>query len=273
MIKIIKQNKTPLYLYILKTKTFIKMINTIKGEYELLSVGEIVKKMPKAANVFSKLKIDFCCGGNIKFAEACEKKGVDSDEIWEEINDAQQKSSSSADLDFDSFEVDFLADYINNVHHKYLYDKLPEINQIVTKVYNKHHEKYEYLSELFGLYTELEADLLGHLPKEEQILFPYAKTLLVNKRANTTPKPPFFGTINNPLAVMNDEHNRAGEIIHRLREITNDYTPPADACNSHLVMLDMLKDLDANLIQHIHLENNILFPKIVLLEESTFGKN
>lgn len=249
------------------------MINIIEGEYEVLSVGEIVKKMPKAASVFSKLKIDFCCGGNIRFVDACEKKGVNADEIWEQINETPQKASASADLDFDSFDVGFLADYIENVHHKYLYDKLPEINRIVSKVYNKHQEKYVYLNELFGLYTELEADLLVHLPKEEQILFPYAKNLLMNKKANTTPERPFFGTINNPLAVMNDEHNRAGEIIHRLREITNDYTPPVDACNSHLVMLDMLKDLDANLIQHIHLENNILFPKIVLLEESTFGKN
>lgn len=249
------------------------MINTVESEYELLSVGEIVKKMPRAASVFSELKIDFCCGGNIKFADACLKKGVNPDEVWEQINSIQQKGNISTDLDFDSFEIDFLADYINNVHHKYLYDKLPMLTQLVNKVYHKHQERYAYLTELFGLYTELEADLLGHLPKEEQILFPYAKNLLANRKINTIPERPFFGTINNPLAIMNDEHNRAGEIIHRLREITNDYTPPADACNSHLVLIEMLKDLDANLIQHIHLENNILFPKIVLLEENIFGKN
>lgn len=90
-----------------------------------------------------------------------------------------------------------------------MYDKLPIINQIVTKVSNKHHEKYAYLTESFGLYTELEADLLGHLPKEEQILFPFAKSLLNNKQSNKTPERPFFGIINNPLAVMNNEHNYA----------------------------------------------------------------
>ncbi len=248
-------------------------MNTIEGDFALLNVGEVVKFMPKAAGVFSKLKIDFCCGGNIKFVEACEKKGLDPDEIWEQINDAKLKGSGAVELDFDSFEVDFLADYIYNVHHKYLYEKLPEINEMVAKVYHKHNEKYAYLKELHELYTELEADLVGHLPKEEQVLFPYAKTLLWNRSANTTPSRPFFGTITNPLSVMNAEHDRVGEIIHRLRAITNDYTPPDDACNSHLVMLDMLKELDANLIQHIHLENNILFPKIVGLEQLMFSEN
>lgn len=248
-------------------------MNTIEGDFALLNVGEVVKFMPKAAGVFSKLKIDFCCGGNIKFVEACEKKGLDPDEIWEQINDAKLKGSGAVELDFDSFEVDFLADYIYNVHHKYLYEKLPEINEMVAKVYHKHNEKYAHLKELHELYTELEADLVGHLPKEEQVLFPYAKTLLWNRSANTTPSRPFFDTITNPLSVMNAEHDRVGEIIHRLRVITNDYTPPDDACNSHLVMLDMLKELDANLIQHIHLENNILFPKIVGLEQFIFSEN
>lgn len=273
MIEIIYKNKRPFYLYMFLYKPKIIMISILNNELESLSVGEIVKNMPKAAGIFSKLKIDFCCGGNINFNEACQRKGVNPEEVLDQINELQQKSSSTTDLNFDSFDVDFLADYITNVHHKYLYENLPEINRLVNKVFNKHKEKYEYLNELFKLYVELEADLLGHLPKEENILFPYAKSLILNKKTNTTPERPFFGTINNTLAVMNDEHNRAGEIIHRLREITNDYTPPADACNSHLLMLDMLKDLDANLIQHIHLENNILFPKIVLLEESTFGKN
>lgn len=249
------------------------MMDIIEKDFALLNVGEIVKFMPKAASIFSKLKIDFCCGGNIKFVEACAKKSLKPDEIWQQIIEVQQKGSSTLELDFDRFEVDFLADYIYNVHHKYLYEKLPEINQIVAKVYNKHHEKYTYLNELHELYAELETDLLGHLPKEEQILFPYAKTLLLNKITNTIPSRPFFGTITNPLSVMNAEHDRAGEIIHRLRAITNDYTPPEDACNSHLVMLDMLKELDANLIQHIHLENNILFPKIVGLEQLIFSEN
>ncbi|WP_435357741.1 iron-sulfur cluster repair di-iron protein [Emticicia sp. SJ17W-69] len=249
------------------------MISILNNELESLSVGEIVKNMPKAASIFSKLKIDFCCGGHINFVEACQRKGINPEEALNQINELQLKSGSTIDLDFDSFDVDFLVDYIYNVHHKYLYENLPEINRIVSKVVNKHKEKYGYLNELFELYTELEADLLEHLPKEENILFPYTKNLILNKKANTIPSRPFFGTINNPLMVMNDEHNRAGEILHRLRAITKDYTPPADACNSQLMMLDMLKDLDANLIQHIHLENNILFPKIVLLEESTFGKN
>ena len=132
----------------------------------------------------------------------------------------------------------------------------------------KHGEKYLYLNELSALYAELEDDLLAHLPKEENILFPYGKSLLAKLKANQPIDAPFFGTVQNPIRLMHQEHERAGEILHRIREITNNYTSVADACNSHRVMLLKLSELDADLIQHIHIENNILFPKIEALEVS-----
>lgn len=159
-----------------------------------------------------------------------------------------------------------MIDYITNVHHAYLYKNLPEIKAFVDKVWHKHGEKYLYLDELSALYTELENDLLAHLPNEETILFPYTKTLLTAVKTNQSIDIPFFGTVLNPIRLMYQEHERAGEIVHRIREITNNYTPAADACNSHRVMLLKLSELDADLIQHIHIENNILFPKIEALE-------
>lgn len=238
----------------------------MENKFEDLTVGEIVANNPKAAEVFIKLNVDFCCGGRKNFVEVCEKQGKEPQEVWDEIEKMTQKSTPT--LDFKNFEVDFLVDYINNVHHTYLYKNLPEIKYFVEKVSTKHGEKYLYLNELSALYYELEDDLLSHLPKEENIIFPYGKALLNAMRAHQQPDAPFFGTVANPIGVMHHEHERAGEILFRIREITNNYTPPVDACNSHLVMLSKLAELDADLIQHIHLENNILFPKIEALEAS-----
>lgn len=242
-------------------------------EFEGLKVGEIVRKNPKAAGLFSAMGIDFCCGGNIFFTEACKKKGLDSQKIWEEIVKVTAEKNVVSGLDFDSFELDFLADYIVNVHHQYLYKNLPEIRFFVDKVYNKHADKFAYLTEFYELYNALESDLLGHLPKEENVLFPFIKQMVQDIQMNRKPNAPFFGTVNNPIHIMHDEHDEAGSILHRIREITNDYTAPEDACNSHLVMIDKLKDLDRDLIQHIHIENNILFPKVINLEEKYLAQN
>jgi regulator of cell morphogenesis and NO signaling len=236
------------------------------NRFEDLTVGEIVANNPKAAEVFIRLNVDFCCGGRKNFVEVCEKQGKEPQEVWQEIEELSTKKSAS--LDFVSFDVDFLIDYVNNVHHTYLYKNLPEIKYFVEKVSTKHGEKYVYLNELSALYHELEYDLLSHLPKEENIIFPYGKALMTASKANQLPDAPFFGTVTNPIGVMHHEHERAGEILFRMREITNNYTPPTDACNSHLVMLSKLAELDADLIQHIHIENNILFPKIEKLEQS-----
>jgi regulator of cell morphogenesis and NO signaling len=234
------------------------------------TVGEIVKKTPEAASFFRKLDIDFCCGGNLTLKSVCEKKGLKYEDVLKGLTQLGNKGIDTKQLNYEEMSLSFLVDYIYNVHHKYLYENLPEIHFFVDKVYNKHKEKYEWLSELHTLYIELEKDLIGHMPKEENILFPYIKEL-ESKKALT--EKPFFGTVKNPLVVMNEEHDRAGEIVHRLRIITNNYTPVADACNSHMVMLANLKELDDDLIQHIHLENNILFPKIVDLEQKFISNN
>lgn len=240
--------------------------------FEGLKVGEIVRKNPKAAEVFANLGIDFCCGGNVGFQQVCDKKGLDSSVIWKEI-ESKSLSGNQASLDFDGFELDFLADYIVNVHHQFLYKNLPEVRYFVDKVYHKHQERFAYLTELFELYNEMEADLVAHLPKEENVLFPYIKQLVEGLRTHNLPATLGFGTVNNPIHVMLSEHDEVGSILHRMREITSNYTAPEDACNSHLVMIDKLKDLDQDLIQHIHLENNILFPKVIALEERFLQNN
>ncbi|KPM46781.1 iron-sulfur cluster repair di-iron protein [Jiulongibacter sediminis] len=225
-------------------------------------VGDWVKERPLSSQIFQKLNIDYCCGGKRTIKEACETSGIDSHMLVNQLAGLERKSATVPGLDFNAMSLSFLSDYIYEVHHKYLYEKLPEIDGLVNKVTAKHGEKYSWLAELSQLFAALKNDLEGHLPKEEEILFPYIKEMEQNSLSHRPP----FQTIQNPLAVMNAEHDEAGEILHRLRVITSDYTPPEDACNSHLAMLAMLKDLDDNLIQHIHLENNILFPKAEKME-------
>ncbi len=231
-------------------------------------VGEIVASKPKAASVFRKLNIDYCCGGKVSLADACLRNGINPQDLLEEINSIDN-NPSIPNLKFDNFEIDFLMDYIVNVHHKYPYENLPEVEFYVNKVYGKHKDNYVYLHELAQLFLALEAELMEHLPKEENILFPYSKKLLNARKVGVTSELPPFGSFSNPIKMMLNEHENAGEVLLRIREITHDYTPPEGACNSHIVMLDKLKELDADLIQHIHLENNILFPKIELLEAET----
>ncbi len=234
--------------------------------FDTKTVGEIVAHNPKAASVFRKLNIDFCCGGNKSFTEECKKKKQNPAEIWEEIELLSNTGDKS--LDFNNLKLDFLIDYIYNVHHQFLYKNLPEIRYFVEKVYTKHKDKYAYLTELATVYKILEEDLLSHLPKEENVIFPYGKSLVTASEEHAHVSPPFFRTVKNPISMMNSEHEEAGELLFRLREITNNYTPPEDACNSHIVMLSKLEELDSDLTQHVHLENNILFPKLTALEKT-----
>ncbi len=235
------------------------------------TVGEIVRKSPATARLFRKLNIDFCCGGNVTLKSVCDRKGLDYARVIEGIADLNIKKGATHELNFDEMTLSFLAEYIYQIHHKYLYRNLPEVGFFVNKLYEKHKEKYPWLYELHKLYTELEKDLLGHMSNEEDILFPYIKDLEEKKKTNEVFKKSIFGSFENPLVIMKSEHDHVGEIIHRLGEITNDYSAPGDACNSHLVMLQKLKELVEDLIQHIHLENNILFPKIVDLEQKYFS--
>ncbi len=230
-------------------------------------VGQLVRKQPLTASVFRKANIDFCCGGDISIAEACARNKVDADLLSAELMKAIQSDKTPPSLDFDGMSLSFLIDYIYNVHHKYLYNTLPEIEFYVNKVTAKHGEKYLWLAQLHSLYHTLSEELKNHLPKEENILFPKVKEIeeKINMGIEITPE--VLKMFEGPIKAMYQEHDGAGEIIHELSRITNNYTPPEDACNSHLYMLEKLKELHFDLTQHIHLENNILFPKIVALQE------
>jgi len=229
------------------------------------TVAEIVTENIKTADIFKKNGIDFCCGGNVKVQEICQKKGVDFNTIRDEIYNLGNQPMSAHD--YNSWELDFLADYIINTHHKYVNEANELIIQYSDKVAKVHGHHYTEVVEINQLFHGIASELKMHMHKEEMILFPYIKELAIANKNGTKVTPPPFGTIQNPIKMMEAEHVDAGEIITKLAELSNNFTPPPEACNTFRALYAKLEEYQNDLFQHIHLENNILFPKAILLEQ------
>lgn len=228
------------------------------------TVAEIVTENIKTANIFKKNGIDFCCGGNVKVQEICKKKEVDFNQIKEEIEGLDLITSLSHD--FDSWELDFLADYIVNTHHKYVAGANQIIIEYSDKVASVHGHHYVEVVEINKLFHKLVIELKAHMSKEEMILFPYIKDMVLADKSNEMLIRPHFQTVKNPINMMEHEHDAAGDIIKEIAKLSNDFTPPEEACNTFRALYASLEEFQNDLFQHIHLENNILFPKAIALE-------
>lgn len=226
------------------------------------TIGNIVATDIRTAHVFKQHNIDFCCGGGISLEKACATKGVNADELIEELEKSLQ-AQSDKQPDFKSWKPGFLCDYIENEHHNYVRQNLPLLLQYANKVANVHGPSYAYLVEMRDRVIDLSHELTPHLMKEEQVLFPYVKQLEID--ASVTP---VFGTVKNPIQAMMNEHDHAGDILKNLADLSDHFTPPSYACNTWMAYYDKLKEFENDLHLHIHLENNILFPKALELEES-----
>lgn len=229
------------------------------------TVAEIVTENIKTADVFKKNGIDFCCGGHVSVQEICAKKGVDYAKIKEEILNVGKTPSTGHD--FNSWDIDFLADYIVNTHHKYVAEANQLIVEYADKVAKVHGHHYTETVEINHLFHELANELNAHMQKEEHVLFPFIRAIGKAKKEGTPLSPPPFGTIQNPINMMEMEHTSAGDILRKIAELSNNYTPPADACNTYRALYHSLEEYQNDLFQHIHLENNILFPKAVKFEQ------
>lgn len=229
------------------------------------TVAEIVTENIKTADVFKKNGIDFCCGGHISVQEICAKKGVDYSKIKEEILNVGKTPSTGHD--FNSWDIDFLADYIVNTHHKYVTEANQLIIEYSDKVAKVHGHHYTETVEINHLFHELANELNAHMQKEEHVLFPFIRAIGKAKKEGTPLSSPPFGTIQNPINMMETEHTGAGDILRKIAELSNNYTPPADACNTYRALYHSLEEYQNDLFQHIHLENNILFPKAVKFEQ------
>ncbi|AOC93380.1 Iron-sulfur cluster repair protein ScdA [Flavobacterium anhuiense] len=230
------------------------------------TIGSFVAEDFRTAAVFSKYRIDFCCKGNRTIAEVCEKQNIDANDLLQNVLQVVQ-SENSGSIDFNSWPLDLLADYIEKTHHRYVEEKMNVLLPFLDKLCKVHGANHPELFKINELFIGCAGELSQHMKKEELVLFPFVKRMVKTKESDGVLSQPSFGTVSNPIAMMMHEHDNEGERFREIAELTNNYTPPADACTTYRVTFAMLKEFEADLHKHIHLENNILFPKAVTLEK------
>jgi len=234
---------------------------------EQTTIGEYVAEDFRTAAVFSKYGIDFCCKGHRTLEEVCSAKGLDITILQGEISSVLNTKGDGG-IDFKSWPTDLLIDYIEKTHHRYVEEKTPTLLQFLDKLCKVHGNAHPELFEIYDLFKGCAGELAQHMKKEEFILFPFIKRLVSAAMHNETIEMPPFGTVDNPIAMMKHEHDAEGERFRKIVELTDNYTPPADACNTYKVTFAMLQEFEQDLHKHIHLENNILFPKAQELEKT-----
>lgn len=230
------------------------------------TLGELVTKDFKKALIFKKYGLDFCCGGKKTVKEACAEKNLDVTIIEQELQQLDKNPKQNS-LPYDQWSLDFLIDHIVNTHHLYVNNTIADMYYYAKKVMSVHGNVHPELLQIEQLVKSVKEELLEHMVKEEQTLFPYIKTLRVAEISGQTVSNPQFGTVKNPIKMMETEHETVGESLAQIRKLTNNYTLPADACSSYNLLYKMLEDFEGDLQVHIHLENNILFPKAIALEK------
>jgi regulator of cell morphogenesis and NO signaling len=229
-------------------------------------VSEVVASNIKTAHVFKKYGIDFCCGGGVSLSRACEKNQVDLNQLLSDLASVDEKILPSQN--YNAWQLDFLINYIVNTHHQYVTEALAMIDSYAEKVAKVHGEGHPPVIKIYELFKLVASELSGHMKKEELILFPYINKMVQSQKLGLSVAASHFGSVINPITMMEQEHETAGNLMKEIAQLTNSYTPPEWACNTFKALYAKLEEFEQDLHMHVHLENNILFPKAVLLEES-----
>lgn len=231
------------------------------------TVRELAVEIPAATRIFEKLGIDYCCGGNQSLQQACERAQLSLDEVIDSLEMAEETSrATKAVHDWTTEPLSDLVAHINNTHHKYTREEIARLRPLFQKVCSVHGKKH---SELFAMQESFEGlaqELTMHMMKEEKVLFPFIVRMEEASIENSPVVPAPFGTVQNPITMMVHEHDSAGIALRAMKEASDNYTTPSDACISYQTLFKALREFEADLHQHIHLENNILFPRAVALE-------
>jgi regulator of cell morphogenesis and NO signaling len=229
------------------------------------TIGELVKEDFRTAAVFSSFKIDFCCKGDRTLDEVCNQKGIAKQLVLEKLSEV--KLSDAQAIDFNSWPLDLIVEYIEKKHHRYVEEKTPVLLQYLKKLCAVHGNLHPELIEIERIFSESASHLAAHMKKEELVLFPFIRKMTKVITNNAEFEMPHFGTIENPIRMMMNEHNAEGDNFRVIAELSNNYIPPADACNTFKVTYKMLEEFEKDLHTHIHVENNILFPAAIELEQ------
>ena len=231
------------------------------------TVREIAVEHPNATRVFEKLGIDYCCGGGKSLADACSAARLSSEEVIRTL-ETELTPQAGATSGWSQGQLAELAQHIVAKHHNYCRNELPRLDQLMAKVASVHGQRHPELLSIQKDLRELGQELMTHMMKEEHILFPYIAEMEATVNSGRRLRPPMFGTVRNPVQMMIMEHDSAGDALQRMRQASGDFTAPADACISFQTLYRALLEFEADLHQHIHLENNILFPRAIEMENS-----
>lgn len=228
-----------------------------------MTLAQIVNQMHRAAGLFEKYQLDFCCKGKRPLEEACREKNIPVDDVVDQLRELNGNGATLQESMFQEMSAEQLIQYIELKHHFYVKQSMPTIYGHVQRVAYKHGDRFPYMVEVADLFAEVCEELNAHLQKEEMILFPRIKDL---EKVIHSPAANFnadLGYITAPINMMEMEHEHAGDLLARINELTNGFSIPLGACNTFRVSLAELKEFEEDLHQHVHLENNILFPKAI----------
>jgi regulator of cell morphogenesis and NO signaling len=232
--------------------------------FESLSLAQIVTEKSEAAMIFERHHLDFCCRGKQSLSEAMHGDQKKLDQVKSELEQLYREHESKANIHFEKILLSELAHYIVQTHHQFVRDSIPVIREHVRKISSKHGERHPELKIIEGLFSEVCTDLMQHMMKEELVLFPAIIRLESHSYYKSADKDVFLLDV--PVEVMEAEHEHVGKLLDEIRKLTNNYTSPADACTTYKVAFEELRNFEFDLHQHVHLENNILFPKAMAMQ-------
>jgi len=224
------------------------------------TVGAIVAADFRTAGVFARHGIDFCCGGKISLADICQEKGLNPAILREEIV-AVQATPIKRSSNYDAWSLTFLADYIVNTHHVYLNENTAQIATYAEKIAGVHGSHHPEVIEIAAIFARIAIDMAAHLREEEEVLFPAIKRIEAAVKAGASAQAADLDTIGRSLVTLDREHEAIGDAVHAIRHLASGYAIPADVCNTFAVTYRKLQEFEDDLHKHVHLENNILFPK------------
>jgi regulator of cell morphogenesis and NO signaling len=236
------------------------------------TVGKVASTVPQATRVFEKYGIDYCCGGGKSVFDACKDAGISFLELLGAIEREAERSTASI-AEYSELSQRDLIDHIVNTHHTFTREELLRIEALLRKVVSVHGERHPELALVQTTFRQLHDDLMPHMMKEENVLFPYVTRIEMAAKDGIPPASPLFMTVRNPVRMMLLEHETAGELLRKLRVLTSDYAVPEDACSSFRTLYAALEDFENDLHQHVHLENNILFPRAIAMETEALQRS
>lgn len=236
-------------------------------------IEDIVKRDYRTADVFNTWGINYCCGNKLNLEEVCENQHLDINEVLSDLDRATHTISISNSVQFSDWPLEFMVDYIHNIHHAYLKQSIPHLKATLHSLTETHKKKYPYLKQVELCFNQLADELIDHTSNEEEVIFPYIKQINSIHKRNESYGKLFVRTMGKPLnKVVDSEHKKISLLLYKLRAETNNYFIEPDACTSHQVIYHKLKEFDKDLVQHKHLENTILFPAAMKIESDLLSQ-